>query len=57
MMKIYYVLVGLAGLAACFYVNHAWHAEPPLVSFILGYVPGTLLGIAIIRFLEEHHRL
>ena len=47
MMKLYYLTVGLAGMAAVFYMNYAYTAEPLWVVFLTAYACGTCVGTAI----------
>lgn len=55
-MRIYYLVVGLAGIFAVFYVNRSWETEPAWVSFILGYLSGTSIGTALMLHDGERHR-
>ena len=52
-MKTYYVIVGLACLAAVMYVLNTGTREPWWVAFLLGYAAGTPLGTALAMFLRE----
>lgn len=54
-MKLYYLIVGLIGVTVCFYVTSRWHIQPWPASFLLGYVPGTLVGAAILMYIKERY--
>ena len=52
-MKIYYLIVGFAGLAAGFYLDGTQPYPPWWAAFLLGFVPGTLIGSVISAYIKE----
>lgn len=52
-MKFYYLAVGLVCLAAAFYLNFTYPAEPGWVAFLIGYACGTPIGTAISIYIKE----
>jgi len=52
-MKLYYLIAGLAGLTAAFYLNFTYPAEPWWVAFLIGYACGTSIGTAISIYIRE----
>ena len=56
-MKYYYITVGLAGLAAAFYLNFTYTAEPIWVSFLIGYACGTCIGAAISTHIRDRYKI